>query len=214
MGSHCVSLFGYDDNKQEFKFLNSWGQGWGDGGWGYIDYRTFQSTWVEGWTFDLDPSVEKFPKEKQGKTRIHWWGVPDCLNGVFHGVEIVGPDSERIAWLFAVEREEFLDVEELFVRPEHRNKGNARRLVHQLHDKLAEQSGKQIRYWVPFPDTAHETLTVFQRLIAPFGFSLRPSEVRWAAYEASNGSKTIPTQAGTKAEAERPGSPFWPPNEQ
>jgi GNAT superfamily N-acetyltransferase len=205
-------LVGYDDHKQEFKFINSWGQEWGDGGYGYIDYRTFQTTWVEGWI--CNPSVEKVHKEAKERTELRKWGAADVLQGVFHCLEIVGPDFERIAWLFALEREEVLDVEELFVRPEHRNKGIARDLVRSVHCELSKQLGREIRYWVPHSDTAHSTLTVFGRLISPFGHSLKPSKMRWAAYEASKGSKATPPEAGTEAQTERPGSPFWPIDEQ
>jgi len=37
-GQHFVALIGYDDAKQRFKFINSWGDQWYDGGYGYIEY--------------------------------------------------------------------------------------------------------------------------------------------------------------------------------
>ncbi|MCB1176500.1 MAG: cysteine protease [Leptospiraceae bacterium] len=41
MGGHAVTIVGYDDNRKALKFLNSWGQDWGDNGYGYIDYKYF-----------------------------------------------------------------------------------------------------------------------------------------------------------------------------
>jgi C1A family cysteine protease len=38
VASHSVTLIGYDDSKQLLKFINSWGPGWGDKGFGYISY--------------------------------------------------------------------------------------------------------------------------------------------------------------------------------
>lgn len=38
IGGHAVLFVGYDDNKQVFKFKNSWGN-WGDNGYGYLPYQ-------------------------------------------------------------------------------------------------------------------------------------------------------------------------------
>ena len=35
---HIVYLIGYDDNKKCFEFVNSWGNGWGDKGFGWLPY--------------------------------------------------------------------------------------------------------------------------------------------------------------------------------
>jgi hypothetical protein len=35
---HAIVLVGYDDNTQKWIIRNSWGSGWGDGGYGYIPY--------------------------------------------------------------------------------------------------------------------------------------------------------------------------------
>ncbi|PJZ70662.1 cysteine protease [Leptospira perolatii] len=40
-GGHAISIVGYDDSKNAFKFINSWSTDWGDQGYGYIDYRWF-----------------------------------------------------------------------------------------------------------------------------------------------------------------------------
>lgn len=47
-GGHGICLVGYDDNhatadgKGAFKFINSWGKGWGQGGYGWISYQYLQ----------------------------------------------------------------------------------------------------------------------------------------------------------------------------
>jgi C1A family cysteine protease len=38
LGGHAILAVGYDDGKRMFKFRNSWGTSWGDGGYGYIPY--------------------------------------------------------------------------------------------------------------------------------------------------------------------------------
>lgn len=35
---HCVYLVGWDDEKKAFQFVNSWGEGWGDKGFGWLPY--------------------------------------------------------------------------------------------------------------------------------------------------------------------------------
>lgn len=40
-GYHAMVLVGYDDAKNAFKLINSWGTQWGDGGYGWIDYDHF-----------------------------------------------------------------------------------------------------------------------------------------------------------------------------
>jgi C1A family cysteine protease len=39
LGGHAILLVGYDDKTKVFKFQNSWGEEWGDKGYGYIPYE-------------------------------------------------------------------------------------------------------------------------------------------------------------------------------
>ena len=38
LGGHAILAVGYDDAKQMFTFRNSWGDSWGDSGYGYLPY--------------------------------------------------------------------------------------------------------------------------------------------------------------------------------
>jgi hypothetical protein len=38
-GNHAITLIGYDDSVQAYKFINSWGTDWGIDGYGYIAYK-------------------------------------------------------------------------------------------------------------------------------------------------------------------------------
>lgn len=42
-GNHAICIVGYDDNRQAFKFINSWGTGWGLSGYGWIAYSKIPS---------------------------------------------------------------------------------------------------------------------------------------------------------------------------
>ncbi len=39
VGGHSIPICGYDDDKELLKFINHWGTGWGDGGYGYLPYE-------------------------------------------------------------------------------------------------------------------------------------------------------------------------------
>ena len=47
---HAVVLVGYDNARNAFKFINSWSNEWGEGGFGRIDYTAASTLWVELYT--------------------------------------------------------------------------------------------------------------------------------------------------------------------
>ena len=48
-GGHAMVLIGYDDRRGAFKILNSWGEDWGDKGFGWISYELFMKEWQYGY---------------------------------------------------------------------------------------------------------------------------------------------------------------------
>lgn len=48
IGAHAMLVVGYDDDKNAFKLINSWGKNWGDGGYGWIDYELFPQVVLYG----------------------------------------------------------------------------------------------------------------------------------------------------------------------
>jgi hypothetical protein len=42
-GWHSMALVGYDERKQAFRLINSWGKGWGDNGYAWVSYSTFKA---------------------------------------------------------------------------------------------------------------------------------------------------------------------------
>lgn len=48
-GGHAIVVVGYDDAKQAFKVINSWGSVWGDQGFGWIAYKVFGQITREGY---------------------------------------------------------------------------------------------------------------------------------------------------------------------
>lgn len=60
VGKHAMTLVGYDDQRQAFKMINSWGTMWGDKGFGWIDYELFKGDAREAYVIEIatdDPPV-------------------------------------------------------------------------------------------------------------------------------------------------------------
>lgn len=53
-GGHATTLVGYDDRRQAFKLINSWGPKWGQGGFGWIDYNTWAARTKYAYVMDLE----------------------------------------------------------------------------------------------------------------------------------------------------------------
>ncbi len=57
MLAHCIVICGYDDTKNAYKVMNSWGTGWGDAGYSWIDYNFFETggrTAGSGWVYVIN----------------------------------------------------------------------------------------------------------------------------------------------------------------
>jgi C1A family cysteine protease len=52
LGGHCYCVVGYDDSKQAFKFMNSWGSSWATNGFGYINYKYVKSWFQEAYVLN------------------------------------------------------------------------------------------------------------------------------------------------------------------
>jgi Papain family cysteine protease/Domain of unknown function (DUF4384) len=42
-GGHAMAIIGYDDRKQAFRLINSWGKGWGDNGYVWVSYDAYKT---------------------------------------------------------------------------------------------------------------------------------------------------------------------------
>jgi len=64
LGGHAIALVGYDDETKEYKFKNSWGNGWGDAGYGYITYKHMKAILMDAvLMLDIeDPKEYNFTK--------------------------------------------------------------------------------------------------------------------------------------------------------
>ena len=51
VGGHAIVLVAYDDLKKQFKFVNDWGSGWGDRGYGYLSDQYIKVHSSDAWSF-------------------------------------------------------------------------------------------------------------------------------------------------------------------
>lgn len=58
---HTMALVGYDEDRQAFRLLNSWGRHWGDHGYAWIDYATFKLLAVEAYALEAPLPVSNAP---------------------------------------------------------------------------------------------------------------------------------------------------------
>lgn len=56
-GGHALVVVGYENSKGAVKVINSWGESWGEGGFGYISYRAFLEMAVEAYIIKERPRV-------------------------------------------------------------------------------------------------------------------------------------------------------------
>lgn len=52
IGGHAMEVVGFDESSQTLKVDNSWGVGWGSGGFGYFSYDYLdRAKWFDAWSF-------------------------------------------------------------------------------------------------------------------------------------------------------------------
>jgi hypothetical protein len=60
-GGHAMAIVGYDDRKQAFRLINSWGKGWGDGGYAWVSYGAYASHVREAVTLVVSSAARPRP---------------------------------------------------------------------------------------------------------------------------------------------------------
>jgi hypothetical protein len=60
-GGHAMVAVGYDDARQAFKVINSWGTRWADGGFGWVSYRAMQTLSDRGFVMSVAAAPARPP---------------------------------------------------------------------------------------------------------------------------------------------------------
>jgi esterase/lipase superfamily enzyme/GNAT superfamily N-acetyltransferase len=201
VGSHSFAIFDFDSDEQVFIFPNSWGSEWGDEGWGYLPYQNWETSLISSWTAPIVSASIDIPKGRGIVLRC--WKLGTTFGEGAHCVEIYDyDDDEYIAWSICELRGTHLDVDEFFVRPEHRGKGYARILATHIQD-LAKRVGRPLRLVVSFADTETYSESGANAVAKLFGVTLQDATVRWAAKFGAEGLPATPKRSW---KPERPAS--------
>jgi len=182
---HSLLIVGFNPERDEFKFINSWGHSWGDGGYGYIRAERLAATWSEGW-LTIPTATEMRPLH--GVLPYQRAGILKQSDGsTLHWLDIVGENDERLGWASAIQSSTSFEIEELFVKPSYRRAGWGKKLF-QTIESTAKDRGLSIKVWISFADTAPENLQHIERIVGPSGLSIQTSGVRWARLVAAPAS--------------------------
>jgi hypothetical protein len=57
-GGHAMTIVGYDERRQAFRLINSWGKGWGDHGYGWISYDLLQTRVRGAYVLNVGPGPQ------------------------------------------------------------------------------------------------------------------------------------------------------------
>lgn len=82
-GNHALCLVGYDDEKQAFKFINSWGTDWGINGFGWISYGLIEYLNVVPYSFPVAPGNFRMTNSSGLSIEFTWNSVPNKRYAVY-----------------------------------------------------------------------------------------------------------------------------------
>ena len=181
LGNHSMVLAGHADGR--FTVWNSYGTEWGDRGFGYLPFAYFDRFLNDA--FCVEPSSQPHAKDII-------WVAPAPLGNEMFGTELWDAENdERQAWAYATPRDGFLDIEELFVRPQYRRQGLATDLVRELR-RAASEARLPLRAWIPWPDVKRENMPGVRAVLRRLNLEMGPSPFPWARYVATPpGQRTL-----------------------
>ncbi len=93
---HCVTAVGWDDSRQAFKILNSWGDQWNGNGYIWLKYSDLAAN-VWDWQYIEEKSKDRTGTKFAYSARVNLWGTGNALrNQLAIKIGVVGKGS----WLF------------------------------------------------------------------------------------------------------------------
>ncbi|MEK6284231.1 MAG: hypothetical protein AABO57_00655 [Acidobacteriota bacterium] len=177
-----LMMMGYNDHTGMFTVQNCWAADLGDRSLGYLSYDFFERYFLESWA--TSGLYRKGGASDQNGLVEMRSSTEDILGGSLHAVELCdSTEDECIGWAFAVCRDVFLDIEELFVRPAFRGNNNGNRLAGMLRE-LADSLELPLRLWVAHADSDQANLAILEKMAECLSLKLGPSDVQWAGLRA------------------------------
>jgi GNAT superfamily N-acetyltransferase len=181
IGTHTVGINGYSARDERLTFLNSWGAAWGVGGAGTMSRQFFEWKQREAW--GLLAGIPHL-KGHGGYVRLEY-GYKTPL-GILHVIELYdAAEDDRLAWTFLLERDSFIDLQELFVKPRYRGRGLARSLVREVQRYCRERFDSRLPLRAAvYPVDARMFPEAMARLASLLELELVASQAPGTAYVA------------------------------
>lgn len=99
---HAILIVGFDDQKNAFKFMNSWGENWGNRGFGYIDYQLVNRVIREAYIIktkhkntqtpnDNTPKIFSDTRNELNQRDIQDYGLNFIITNVAHENDMTSP---------------------------------------------------------------------------------------------------------------------------
>lgn len=182
VGGHSIAFRQYSKKSNKFSFVNSWGENWGHRGHGLLGFDFFNDYQLEGFCAYLTARPQLDYKKEYECIRLGYIGFAGIL---IHICEIYNHiEDENLAWAFVVQRDGYLDIEELYVKPRHRGIGLGNELITMIQSVKTDVN-LPLRAWISHADNLPESLTITDALLLKLGLRRQPSPMRWAAYLAT-----------------------------
>ena len=98
-GGHAMVVVGYDDAKQAFKLVNSWGPEWGQGGFGWVSYTSFKARVDEAYVASVPnlPAIATRPTAPTTPVAVVEPGPAPPTPSPRPRVNPVAPSSDTVA---------------------------------------------------------------------------------------------------------------------
>ncbi len=188
--SHGVAIVDTDPLTHAIRFHNDWGEEWGEGGFAWMMEDYYDQMAIESYSYMY---VGQFAAQSRlsrvGENEFIWDGK-GFNSELLQVLEIYDPAAdERMGWAILVYRNDGVDIEDLYVRPEFRRQGIGTQLVTMIRTMLGKKGRKPVRLWVPFVDCLAENPTnapALKAIVKKLGLMFQPVGVRWAAYLATS----------------------------
>lgn len=188
LGGHCVAVVGWNDEKQVVKFANSWGEEWGDKGYGYLPYSYLDKYVIECWApmhrkvwqecrQKLGESSFKDGKGRMIKMQLH--KVPPVVYGrsSLWVLDIFGPNGKIGGWshFSMVDYGNLMEIAEIFILPQYRNQGWGTKILECIEDIARRSEISEIAGWVSVQDLVTKGRESMVRdYFTKAGFSITP----------------------------------------
>jgi GNAT superfamily N-acetyltransferase len=164
VGSHCVAVIGYDDNKKLLTFINSWGEDYGDSGFGYLPYDYMNDYVIEAladasterFAVDSTSGINKCIEHHEENLRL-FCGISKGYTFIHNNImiyDLYDSNNDLLGWIINSKvNSTTVELIDFFVWPENRKKGYGQLLINQMIEYEQTVGVKKIVGWMSIDDT-------------------------------------------------------------